>query len=393
MAVQSIVVIGASYAGLATAHYFLKHTIPSLEKANETKYKLTLISATTHFFHKVGAPRTLASPDLLPIDKVFLPIEDGFKTYDPEHFELVIGEAKSLDEFQKTISVSPTYDSPNNNNNIPKTIPYSILILATGASSESLLWSIPGSHEKTIAALKETQSALPTAKTVLIAGGGAAGVETAGEIASLFPKISTTLLSGNDRLLTRLRPAIGAAAESQLSSMGVTTLHNLKAVSAHPTGKAQQTEVRLSDGSTRTVDLYILATGIRPNTSFLPPHWLTERNYVITADKLSLRGPVPSVYAIGDCAGYSLGGVLDIMDAVRPLAATVAADLGVPGAKAQGFKQTVTETQIVPIGPRGGVGAVFGWRVPSFVVWLVKSRDYMVGGVPGTVMGDKYVKA
>ncbi|KAL9576020.1 MAG: hypothetical protein Q9212_007459, partial [Teloschistes hypoglaucus] len=241
MAVQSIVVIGASYAGLATAHYFLKHTIPSLEKANDTKYKLTLISATTHFFHKVGAPRTVASPDLLPIDKVFIPIEDGFKTYDPEHFELVIGEAKSLDESSKTISVFPTYGSPNNNNT-PKTIPYSTLILATGASSESPLWSIPGSHEKTISALKATQSALPTAKTVLIAGGGPAGVETAGEIASLFPKISTTLLSGNDRLLTRLRPAIGAAAESQLSSMGVTTIHNLKAVSATPTGKVQQTE-------------------------------------------------------------------------------------------------------------------------------------------------------
>ncbi|KAL9577081.1 MAG: hypothetical protein Q9203_007586, partial [Teloschistes exilis] len=345
MAVQSIVVIGASYAGLATAHYFLKHTISNLEKANDTKYKLTLISATTHFFHKVGAPRTLASPDLLPVDKVFIPIEDGFKTYDPEHFELVIGEAKSIDESKKTISVSPTYDSPDNNNNTntPKIIPYSTLILATGASSESPLWSIPGSHEKTIAALQATQSALPTAKTVLIAGGGAAGVETAGEIATLFPKIETTLLSGNSRLLTRLRPAIGAAAESQLSSKGVTTIHNLKAISTTPKGTQeapQRTEIRLSDGSTRIVDVYILATGIRPNTSFLPPSWLTQTNYVITADKLSLRGPVSNVYAIGDCAGYSLGGVLDIMDAVRPLAATVAADLGVPGAKATVFKQT-----------------------------------------------------
>ncbi|KAI4233031.1 MAG: hypothetical protein LQ352_008287 [Teloschistes flavicans] len=393
MAVQSIVVIGASYAGLATAHYFLKHTIPSLEKTNNTKYKLTLISATTHFFHKVGAPRALASSDLLPISKIFIAIEDGFKTYDPEHFQLVIGEAKSIDEANKTISVSPTYDSPTTNT--PKSIPYSTLILATGASSESPLWSIPGSHEKTIAALKATQSALSTAKTVLIAGGGPAGVETAGEIASLFPNINTTLLSGNDRLLTRLRPAIAATAESKLASMGVTTIHGLKALSATPAAEAQTTttQVKLSDGSTRTVDLYILATGIRPNTAFLPRHWLTETGYVITADKLSLRGPVDHVYAIGDVAGYSLGGVFDIMDAVRPLASTVAADLGVPGAKAVGFKQTVTETQLVPIGPGGGVGALFGWRVPSFVVWMIKSRDYMVGSVVGTVMGEKYVKA
>ncbi|KAL8708414.1 MAG: hypothetical protein Q9220_006704 [cf. Caloplaca sp. 1 TL-2023] len=393
MATHNIVVIGGSYAGLGTAHYLLKHTIPTLEKASQrsTTYKLTLVTATSHFYHKVGAPRVLASADLIPLSKAFLPIADGFNGYDAAHFELVIGEAKTVDEAKKTVTVTDTYGSSN-----PKTIEYSTLVLATGASSESPLWSIPGSHEATMTALKEMQSALPKAKTVLIAGGGPAGTETAGEISTLFPKADITLLSGSDRLLTRLRPAIGAAAESQLAALHVKTIHNVKVTSTTPSGSGSQTTAHLSDGTSKTIDIYISATGIRPNSAFLPASWLNEKGYVITADKTSLRGPVTGVYAVGDVAGYSLGGALDIMDAVRPLASTIYADIAGPNAgkrKPQPFKQTVTETQIVPIGPTGGVGAVFGWRVPGFVVKMFKSKDYMIGMVPGTVNGEKFVKA
>ncbi|KAL8921479.1 MAG: hypothetical protein Q9172_003984 [Xanthocarpia lactea] len=390
MAVHNIVIIGASYAGLGTAHYLLRHTIPSLDKANgsDSTYKLTLISATTHFYHKVGAPRFLASPDLIPLSKAFLPIADGFSSYSPSNFELVIGEAISLDDTEKTIVVKDTYDSKSSS----RTISYSTLILATGASSESPLWSIPGSHETTIDALKSTQSALPNAKTVLIAGGGPAGVETAGEIAALFPKIETTLISGTDRLLNRLRPAISAAAESQLSAMGVKVVHDLRVERVVPDGNGA-TKI-IFPQSERVVDVYISATGIKPNTAFLPKSWLTEKNYVITRDTTSLRGPIDGVYAIGDAAGYSLGGALDIFDAVRPLCSTILTDLsaGKVG-KAKPFKQTVTETQLVPIGPSGGVGSAFGWRLPSFVVWMIKSRDYMIGMVPGVVTGDKFAKA
>ncbi|KAL8847934.1 MAG: hypothetical protein Q9221_006999 [Calogaya cf. arnoldii] len=395
MAVHNIVVIGASYAGLGTAHYLLRHTIPFLEKANNsssTTYKLTLISATTHFYHKVGAPRFLASPDLIPLSKAFLPIADGFTSYPSSTFSLIIGEAHSLNPTTKTISIKQTYDSSSPP---PSEISYNTLILATGASSSSPLWSIPGSHEDTISALKSTQSALPNAKTVLIAGGGPAGVETAGEIASLFPKIEISLLSGADRLLTRLRPALSAAAQKQLEGLGVKVVHTVRAKRA-TSDKSGVTEVVLDDNNVRVVDLYIDATGIRPNTAFLPKEWLTEKNYVITRDTTSLRGPVDGVYAIGDVAGYSLGGALDIMDAVRPLCSTILQDLsGGQVGKAQPFKQTVTETQLVPIGTSmmGGVGSAFGWRVPSLVVWGIKGRDYMIWMVPGTVTGDRFLKA
>lgn len=193
MAVHNIVVVGANFAGLGTAHYLLKHTIPALEEANDksTKYKLTLISPSTHFYFKIGSPRILASPDLIPFSKAFLPLKDGFNAYPADRFSLVIGEAVALDEEKKTVTVEDTYSaSPSN-----ITVNYSTLVLATGASANSPLWNLKGSHENTVAALKEMHDALPEAKTILIAGGGPAGVETAGNLNSWKPKKTPSSLS------------------------------------------------------------------------------------------------------------------------------------------------------------------------------------------------------
>ena len=180
MAVHNIVIIGASFAGLGTAHYLLNNTIPNLEKANgkSTTYKLTLVSPSTHFYYKLASPRLLASPDLIPLSKAFLPLKDGFKEYAPDRFELVIGEATAVDEEKKAVSVTDTYGSSK-----VTTVPYATLILATGATGTSSIWNLKGSHENSVNALKEMHAALPKAKTVLIGGGGPAGVETAGQFA------------------------------------------------------------------------------------------------------------------------------------------------------------------------------------------------------------------
>ncbi len=106
------------------------------------------------------------------------------------------------------------------------------------------------------------------------------------------------------------------------------------------------------------------------------------------------------VYAIGDVASYSLGGVFDVIDAVRPLASSVLVDLsegkhdGAHGPKQIPFVQkTIKETQMVPIGPKGGVGVLFGWRIPSFMVWMAKARTYFIEKAPGAVEGKDFLKA
>jgi hypothetical protein len=48
---------------------------------------------------------------------------------------------------------------------------------------------------------------------------------------------------------------------------------------------------------------------------------------------------------------------------------------------------------LVPIGPKGGVGVLFGWRVPSWFVWLVKARGFMMEKAPDVANGAAVLKA
>lgn len=389
MAVHDIVVVGGSFAGLSTAHYLLRHTIPKLEASSNSgqTYKLTLISTTDRFFFKVGSPRTVASPNLIPAEKVLLPIADAFKSYSADHFKLVIGTATGLDASEKTVSV-------NSAGGPSSSVPYATLVIAAGSRTSSPLWTLQDRYEQTDAELKKIHAALQKASTVLVAGGGPAGVETAGEIAFAYPKIETTILSGSTRLLTRLRPAIGAAAESQLSKLNVTTKHDLRVVSQHPEEGEEKTVVNLSDGNAMTVDVYIDATGPTPNSAWLPKSWLTEKGQVQT-DLTTLRTPTPGVYAIGDVASYSKGVLFDVNDAVRPLCSSILQDLSPEPTKPKQipYKQLQKEMQVVPIGQKAGVGVVMGWKVPSWFVWMVKGRTYFIEKAMGTLQGADFVKA
>ena len=179
MAVHDIVVVGASFAGLSTAHYLLRHTIPKLEASNSGhKYKLTLVSTTDRFFFKVASPRTVASPNLIPTDKAILPIADAFKSYPADQFKLIIGTATGLDEGNKTVSV--------NGANGSVAIPYATLVIATGSRTSSPLWTLQDKYQQSEAEFQRINAALQKPSTVLIAGGGPAGVETAGTLCPTY---------------------------------------------------------------------------------------------------------------------------------------------------------------------------------------------------------------
>ena len=402
---HEFVILGANFAGISTAHYLLRHTIPFLSQLNpSTAYHVTLLSPSTHLFWKIGAPRTLVSPDLIPFAKVFLPIADAFKDYPSDKYTFVKGSAVGLDAQQKIVTVADHDKSIS--------ISYSTLVLATGTSSTTALWTLNGSHDNSINAFKDMHKSLPNAKSILIAGGGPAGVETAGEVAALYPGAKTTILSGDARLLRRLKPGTSHDAESYFKRLGVEVVHDVRVTSVK---EGKPTELTLSNGTTRTVDVYIDSTGGKPNTSFLPSSWLNERGYVIT-DETTMRLTTPgteNVYAVGDVASYSHGGIFDVNDAIAPLCSSILVDLASTGVgkmtgstgllshilpakqvepKQRYFKPTIG-TQIVPIGPKGGVGQLFGVRIPSLMVWGIKSRTFFVEKADGYLRGSDYLKA
>jgi pyruvate/2-oxoglutarate dehydrogenase complex dihydrolipoamide dehydrogenase (E3) component len=149
---------------------------------------------------------------------------------------------------------------------------------------------------------------------MLVAGGGPAGMETASELGETYGgKKKITILSGSRQLLPRLKnPNIGKDAENRLARMGVKAIHDsVKVVSV--TSQGSQTLLTLSDGTEMTVDVYIDATGDKPNNEFVPESWLNEKGYAKTNPQ-TLRLDVPggrNVYCFGSVGSYSNGSMMD----------------------------------------------------------------------------------
>lgn len=401
---RNIVFLGASYAGLSATHYFLKHVYPNLPTSPTVRYKVTLVNASPKFYQRHASPRAIASSALMPNDKLFLDIEPGFKQYG-DKVQFVVGKATFWDPEKRTVSIKlPSGEET--------ALDYYALVLATGSKTSSLTQSSHGnSHEEIEDALATMSTQVKNAKSIVIAGGGPAGVETAGEIAEFLngtpgwfqskpanPKAHITLLTSSSKLLPSLRPAIAKEAEQKLHRLGVEVKYNIKVTSSSPSpSQPSQTEITLSDSTTLFTDLYIPSIGITPLTSYIPSHLLDSRGRVLATES-TLRAPDaagPRVYALGDITSFTRGGIPEIQLEVPVLASNMQRDIlaAHDGLEVQGkdriYVPELRELQLVPVGRQGGVGAIWGWRVPSWAVWLIKARDFMVGAGREKVFGEK----
>lgn len=386
---HNIVILGGNFSGVSAAHYLLRHVLPLLNSSDSKKsYKVTLVSPSDRTFFKVGAPRALMASTKSDLLKPFSSIPEAFSHYPTDTFTFILGSAVALDEHNQTITVKTEK---------AQSVHYDSLVIATGTTSNSPLWTLHNSLSETTSAFEELNASLDAAKTILISGGGPTGVEISGELGNRFKgqNKTITLLSGTSSLLPRLNHAsVSKKAQTQLYALGVQTIHNFRVIHSK-TIHGGKTEVDLSDGSKKVVDLFVDATGGRPNTTFIPTSWLDANKRVVTTST-DLRTPTKNVYALGDVASFSLTNAPDSMWPVNALGYSIYSDLTNgkgSGLKEKKYKQITASMGIIPIGPGGGVGVVFGWGIPSWLVWLVKSRDFMMAKAPELATGAAVLKA
>lgn len=204
-----------------------------------------------------------------------------------------------------------------------------------------------------------------------------------------------TVVTSSSRILPVLRPSIANKAEGSLARLGVTVLKGTKVVSVlSPSEEATSTTVTLSDGSVLEADIYIPATGTAPNTSFIDKALLNPDGRVNVNNTLRAEGAGDRVYAIGDVASNARPAVHAILSAVPVLCAYLKRDLLLAsGVDVSGpdrvFVEDTRETQLVPIGRGKGVGAAMGWQILSFLVWLIKGRDYWLWTTGGLWNGSQ----
>jgi apoptosis-inducing factor 2 len=430
----NILILGGSYAGLSVAHQFLRKIIDTLGTTRTApKYRVVLVSPSTHFYWNVGAPRAICSRRLVPETEAFLSIQEHFKAYPAGQFRFVQGQAVNVNFLRRTVDVQLATGAID-------IWPYHGLVFATGCSAESDLLSLHGDYSNTVHALHKFHLGLTDASSIVIVGGGPSGVECAGQLATWVNReqnrrvdptaleaqksssrrsqfisstanqettspasdhrfdsqapLKITLISGRSRLLPKLPADAGARAEKQLKSLGVNIMHNVRLITAQKQ-PSSTTHCVLSTDLTLVTDLFIGATGVRPNTSFLPPELLDVTGH-ITSDPHFCRVARAGdrVYAIGSVTSAS-NSLADIYRALPVLLHNMKNDLITFEIKTQhpygGGEEAISRLKdhcidverdykdvsvLCPTTRWGGVGVIRGHSIPALAVWALKGKDY-----------------
>lgn len=209
-------------------------------------------------------------------------------------------------------------------------IPYDRLVLATG--SRAVLPPIKGlvrddgtlpdrvASFRTLDDCRRIVDLATGSRRALVLGGGLLGLEAARGLAARG--LAVTVLHAVGHLMERQLDATASAVlVSTLDALGVTVELCTATVAVH--SSPDGVEVLLGDGRRLSADLFVVACGVRPETSLAERAGLTVERGIVVDDRL--RTSDPDIYAIGDCAQQ--GGVLTGLVAPAWAQARVVADL------------------------------------------------------------------
>ena len=201
-------------------------------------------------------------------------------------------EAMAIDRQAKTVTVRDADGSV-------ETLPYDRLLLATGSLPVRI--PIPGLPEERVFTLNSLPdmdrliAAARRAKSALVLGGGAIGVETAENLA--HRGLKTTLVEKAPNILpAMLDPEMATWATEALAETGV-DIRTGRTVASWAGGVAT-----LDDGATVPADLVVMALGVRPNSALAKAAGLElgPKDHIVVDDSLVTSDP--AIFAAGDVA-------------------------------------------------------------------------------------------
>ncbi len=181
-----------------------------------------------------------------------------------------------------------------------ETVPYDILILATGARARKL--PVPGMGLLGVLALRSVADAealraqLGPEKHLAVIGGGYVGLEAAASARSLGATV--TVIEREPRILARVAcETLSCFFQDQHRSHGVSFELNAS-VEALEGADGQVTGVRLAGGRLLPCDVALIGVGAVPNDELAREAGLDCTDGVVV--DLTARTADPAVYAIGD---------------------------------------------------------------------------------------------
>jgi NADH dehydrogenase len=223
--------------------------------------------------------------------------------------------------------------------------------------------------------------------TVVVAGGGFAGVETLAAIndfvrgaLKFYPRVAAAnvrmvLVHAGPELLPELGPELGAYARRKLAARGIEILTNARVATVDGRG------VALADGRWIASRMVVWTAGTSPHPLIHDLPCALDRGRIVVDDTLAVPG-WPGVWALGDCAvvpDRRTGRphpptAQHALREARTAANNIAAALR--GADFERFEfQTIG--QLAAIGRRTGVARIFGFNFSGFMAWWLWRTIYL----------------
>ncbi len=382
-----IVILGGGFGGLQCA-LELEKSLARRGLAEVTLVNRDNFSLFTPMLHEVAASDLDLTHIVNPIRKLL------------RHVRFFNGEIQGVDVFQKLVRVTHGEHAHAHE------LPYDHLVVALGSvtnyagiaglEQNALAMKSLGDaailRNRLISALEQADVERASAArhrllTVVVAGGGFAGVETIAGVNDFlrhavrwYPNLRTTelrlvLVHSGDVILPELGPELGRYAQRKLAERGVEIVTHARVASY------EDHVVALNDGSRIACDTLVWTAGTAPNPLLAQLPGLDPRGRLAVDDCLRVPG-VPGLWALGDAASVPDGTsgracpptAQHALRQGRQLARNLEAS--VRGERPRPFRFR-SPGALAAIGRRTGVARVFGFQFSGFVAWWMWRTVYL----------------
>ncbi|KAK1248671.1 hypothetical protein MKX08_006891 [Trichoderma sp. CBMAI-0020] len=281
---RNIVIVGANFAGYRVAQIIAKNLSP------RSPYRVVVVEPNSHFHFTWVLPRFCVVKE--HEHKAFIPYGGYLDGVIEGSYRWI--QDKVIDIDRTTVRLQGSEES----------IPYEFLVIATGAGVQDGLPSRVNSTEKVegIKLLQGMQKRLESAKTVVVVGGGAAGVEVATDAKDLYPEKHIILIHSRDAVMHRFGKGLQKSAREGLERLGVELILEERVVNED----AATGVVTLRSGRQITCDFFMNCTGQRPLSDVvatLSPNSISSTGHIKVKPNLQIvDDSLPNIYICGDVA-------------------------------------------------------------------------------------------
>jgi NADH dehydrogenase FAD-containing subunit len=326
-----VVVVGGGYGGA------------SLAKQLDEIVDVTLVEPKDAFVHSSAALRAAVDPAWT--ERVFYP------------YDQLLTRGRVVQDWARRVSPSRVQLSPF------ESIDADYLVLATGTAYPFPAKFLEDETAVATARLARLRDALARCERVLLVGGGAVGLELAGELTSAFGHLRVTVVDIADDVLTLgdFLPDLREAIRGQLTERGVEFITGAPLAYLPPVDVGTYAPFTVETTSRVQIEaqVWFRCHGARPVTDYLDEELAASRRpdgHLRVTDHLTVVGQ-ERVFAIGD--------ITDVPESKRASAAmdhasVVARNITdlTAGKPPSARYAPAPERIVLPLGPDGGASQV-----------------------------------